>query len=160
MSYYEDWQLLIKQLSAVDPNTQCWNWQRSCSNGYGYIGRKELPTKQAHRLAYMAFNQLAALPIGLCVCHICDNRACVNPAHLTLQTKTWNNQDKVRKGRARTCNGQHINVGEAHPMSKLTASQVENIRQSDLPQTHLAKYFGVSQSAISRIKSGFNWRQQ
>ena len=158
MSSSSDWQMLIKQYSVEDPKTGCWNWARSLSHGYGYISRKSLPDTRAHRLAYMAFNMLARIPAGLCVCHTCDNRACVNPAHLTLQTKTWNNQDKARKGRARTCNGQHINVGEAHPAAKLSSAAIAAIRASNEPQTKLAAMYGVTQSAISRIKSPNSWR--
>jgi len=157
MSCFEQWQKLIKQYSTVDSKTNCWNWSRSCTNGYGYISRNDLPTTRAHRLAYAAFNYIA-VPASLCVCHICDNRTCVNPAHLVLQTKTWNNQDKARKGRAITCNGQHINVGMSHGMAKLTTTQVLEIRASTLTQTQLAKMFGVTQSMISRIKSNQNWR--
>ena len=158
MSSSKALQELIKQYSLVDPASGCWNWAKSLSHGYGYIKRKSLPDTRAHRLAYMAFNELVEIPTSLCVCHTCDNRACVNPVHLTLQTKTWNNQDKVRKGRARTCNGQHINVGEMHPAAKLSSAAIAAIRASNESQTKLAAIYGVTQSAISRIKSHNSWR--
>lgn len=44
--------------------------------------------------------------------------------------------------------------GESHRNSFLTAGQVRQIRQSDISQVLLAKEFGVSQSHISKIKSG------
>ena len=65
---------------------------------YGEFPVKGLNYK-AHRVAYQIYN--GAIPDGLLVCHTCDNRTCVNPAHLFLGTNKDNCQDTGRKGRVK-----------------------------------------------------------
>ena len=65
---------------------------------YGEFQHKGLNYK-AHRVAYLIYN--GAIPDGLLVCHTCDNRTCVNPAHLFLGTNKDNCQDTGRKGRVK-----------------------------------------------------------
>ena len=75
----------------------CMEWTRSiASTGYGslrFAGR----TWNAHRLAYeLAHGTILS---GLCVTHRCDNRPCINPAHLHVGTRAENNGDKARRTR-------------------------------------------------------------
>ena len=78
---------------------ECWEWQGSLSpNGYGRIaiGRNKSPV-YAHRIAYvLAYGDI---PIGVQVCHTCDNRKCVNPRHLWLGSQQDNLEDMRSKGR-------------------------------------------------------------
>jgi hypothetical protein len=77
----------------------CWIWNGSRERaGYGWIFVRE-KKMAAHRLAYELF--VGAIPVGLFVCHRCDNPPCVRPDHLFVGTREDNFRDMRQKGRAR-----------------------------------------------------------
>ena len=82
----------------IDDNG-CWIWEGSRKGGRNDYGAAcyKLKSWRAHRLSYEAF--IGPIPSGLCVCHKCDVRLCINPEHLWLGTLKENTQDAVRKGR-------------------------------------------------------------
>lgn len=131
----------------------CWNWKGSCDEkGYGmfqFSGNRV----HTHRLAYeLVFGEI---PSGLCVCHKCDNPGCCRPDHLFLGTHSDNMQDMVAKGR------NAVRQGGKHSMAKLTAIQVEEIRElcrKGYLQKEIASRFGVSAPTVSAIHNGRLWR--
>ena len=136
--------------NAIFDDSACWNWKSQIDdNGYGrfQINGK---SKHAHRISYLIFK--GEIPEGLCVCHTCDNRKCVNPNHLFLGTKKDNSIDMAKKGRATN--------------SKLSKVQVQVIKEAcdnGLVKNQIAKYFKIRPSnvwSISKGKHSMLWPQQ
>lgn len=103
----------------------------------------------AHRWFYEQF--IGPIPEGLQICHGCDVRNCVNPAHLFVGTAHDNMQDASRKGR----------LQRRHHFTILTKAQVQEIRnrlQTGEPCKSIARNYPVGMWAIHSIKQRKNWR--
>jgi hypothetical protein len=93
-----------------------------------------------------------AIPVGMNVCHACDNPSCVNPLHLFLGTDRDNHDDAIAKGR-------HTK-GERTGTSKLKEQDIPIIRQmltQGYTKRYIAKRFGVDDSLIYMIQKRKAW---
>lgn len=136
-------------------NNLCWNWL-GCydKDGYGKIQINEKHIR-AHRFSWEL--HFGKIPKDKpCVLHECNNPSCVNPNHLYLGT----NEDNMRY--MIECNRQANQQGENNGYSKLTESQVKQIRllynQKKLTQAQIAKIFNVCRGTISDIHRNKIWK--
>jgi hypothetical protein len=117
----------------------------------------------AHRFSWLMANGFRKIGKFDFVCHVCDNRECVNPAHLFLGTPKDNAQDKLRKGRANQI-GKKMPGGAKCHNSTLSEEDVKNIRLSYRRGKRgsgvrlLAKKYGVRPYTIYSIVNRLTWR--
>jgi len=150
----------------------CWLWTAGKTTaGYGMTRlEKGNNPVYTHRHSWEESNG-SSIPVGMKVCHNCDNPQCVRPSHLFLGTAKQNIQDALKKGRLhkqaetlrrlwreRWCVTQR---GENHPLHKLTEVQVREIRSTyqrgKFGYKRLTKRFGISFGLAQRIVSGKAW---
>ena len=143
-----DKERFFAKISAAPTATGCLEWKAGKSKcGYGIFNLGGEPTL-SHRISY--FCHYGEDPIGLCILHACDNRACCNPEHLSMGTHLDNSRDMVSKGR-------HA-LGEDRPLAKLTESDILAIRKDTRPQRVIGAEYGVSHALIGGIKLRERWK--
>jgi len=120
-------------------------------NGYGAfaIGRTNFG---AHRIAYMLIHGIDSNPENYEVCHTCDNKKCVNPAHLFLGSQQDNMNDKVLK--QRQAKGELVGISVLIEKQVIEIIQLLNIESI----SKIARQFDVHGSTIGLIKSGKTWK--
>jgi predicted DNA-binding protein (UPF0251 family) len=135
-------------------------------NGYGRTSVKG-KLLLTHRLAWMLHNE-GPLSNDICVCHKCDNPACINPDHLFLGTQLENIKDRHAKGR--TCSGERKSKiqrakgakGEQFSKAKLKAADIPEIvrlrKVEGLQFRTIAEMYGVRSPTIQGILSGRYWK--
>lgn len=112
-------------MSYVKITDACWIWTGAKTRqGYGKFSFKGYNTDPAHRVSYKLFK--GPIEENMVICHQCDIKNCVKPAHLWIGTHQENMLDMVAKDRQ---------------ASKLSATDVYKIRE-------LVEKFGVAQQKI------------
>lgn len=126
---------------------ECWPWQASKDpDGYGQMHWGGKPIR-AHRISW-EIHKAASAPTT--IRHTCDNRGCVNPAHLVLGTQADNIADAVARGR--------IRHGTAHYKAKLTEADVIAIRASTLRLFELAAKYDIDRMTVKAILTRKTWK--
>ena len=86
------------------------------------------------------------------VMHSCDNRSCLNPAHLLAGTAALNLQDKINKGRQAK--------GGKNGNSNFRQEQVDTIRAlhaAGISYKEIMKQFAIAYVTVWRVTSRRNW---
>jgi hypothetical protein len=141
------WKRVDKNGPVVRPELgPCWVWVgKHYPTGYGqFVMGKE---RYAHRHSW-AFASGDA-PGAMCVCHKCDNPACVRPGHLFLGTHADNVRDRDRKGRG--AGGERI--------SDAAVRMVRPLRESGLTFREIGLRLGMSGRYASMLARG-EWRRR
>jgi hypothetical protein len=140
---------------AVAGPDECWDWIGSLEpHGYGQILDHRRLVK-AHRVSWEIHN--GPVPDRLCVCHHCDNRRCVNPAHLYVGTRKDNNRDRGARKRGR----ESRDIGELHHNARFTEAEVRAIiamLEAGYSQGEVGRFFGVRQTTIGRFANRQTWK--
>ncbi len=97
-----------------------------------------------HRLVWVAFN--GDIPAGKQINHINGDKTDNRLENLEIATPRENTRHAIRTG-----------LRPRRPYAKLTQELVAEIRQSTMPQRAIARQHGISQSQVSRIRTGEQW---
>lgn len=101
---------------------------------------------QSHRAGYTLL--VGEIPAGRWVLHRCDNRLCVNPAHLFLGDAIANIRDMDEKGRR----------GIKSRLTEMDVDRIKHLLSTGVSQQQVGDAFGICQSAVSKIKLGKSTR--
>jgi hypothetical protein len=160
----------------------CWPWTGAHDrDGYGLFLVNINPSPDPERICmhaqrYAWIRAYGAIPGDLQVLHLCDNPACVKPAHLFLGSTVDNTRDMVTKGR-QAAGERHPKWGKREPKqlqlklrrrantrgiangrAKLVERQIPTIRADLRPNTVIALEYNVTPPVIGYIKRRQTWK--
>lgn len=129
----------------------CWDWvpsrpKQSYGSAWDPFGRR------LHRAHRMALTLVGRSLSGGEVMHSCDRKCCVNPAHLKVGTHGQNMRDARDRGLLRGV------AGEEHHLARLTATDVQDIRESPASISSLSRRYGVDRATIRAVQRRQTWR--
>lgn len=121
---------------------RCWEWVGNMhNNGYGLI-TIEKKHWRVHRLSYCL--EHGSIPEGMFLMHQCDNKICVNPAHLKPGTHVENMAEMKTRGRA-----------SKGPKKRLTQEQIKYILESGKSLSVLTAELKVHPRTIERVRERY-----
>lgn len=135
--------------NSILQSQECWLWQGNIApNGYGRFWIKGT-AYYTHRLSFQTYND--PIPKGLCVCHQCDIRHCVNPSHLFLGTRSENTLDMFQKKR-------NIPSYGAAKLKEGEVLLIRKLKQQGLTIYQIAPMFKVNPVTVFHIATKRTWK--
>ncbi|WP_080439241.1 MULTISPECIES: HNH endonuclease [Pseudomonas syringae group] len=132
----------------------CWGWSgTSDGKGYGALSNrlgKPFSPEKAHRISYE--KEFGEIPLGMNVCHSCDNPPCTNPQHLFLGTQQENMADCSKKGRISPKILENLN--RRRSMTDQMAAEALRRHKAGESMASIARGFGVHQTTVSNYLKG------
>jgi len=126
---------------TANPN-KCWEWRHGKVGGYG-VFTLHGATYKAHRYAwFLTYGKHSEMLIR----HKCDNRACVNPAHLEEGTNQDNMTDLVLRG----------TPGQRKPLTIELYREIKCLLKM-YSIAHVARQVGKGVWIIRQIKLNTHW---
>ena len=150
----------VDKTPGFGPNGDCWKWtgglQGNKMYGVAYMSITKRCTT-AHRVAY--FLVRGSLPLGLNICHRCDNGLCVNPDHLFAGTQKENLEDASLKGRMNVPHNcdQTGDKNNGVKISEDQAREVLYLFSKGMPQREIARQTGVRYPNVWCIVNSKSW---
>lgn len=127
----------------------CLEWPKGRSRGYGQVCTGHCKVEKAHRVMCEIVHGAPPAP-GLEAAHSCHNKGCVNPDHLSWETRPDNQNQSVKVGR-------YYRDGRNGRLNREKAAQIRALKD-ELSQDKIAAQFGVTHSTVAKIHRNEIWR--
>lgn len=144
-----------RELSFLVTRNGCWEItsHKPGKSGYVHICRNGKENISVHRWVYE--NYFGVIPQDYVVMHMCDNKICINPAHLKIGTQWANMRDCTIKGRR-----PHGNKNGGARLSKEEVSFLRADYDSGINRKQIEEKYGVSKATVWRIGTRRSWKEQ
>lgn len=138
-----------------------WYWAGATSDGYTRISAPDFTihggkmTSQHGRRAMWHVMHRKAIPAGWRVFGTCDEKTCVNPAHLVCQPVAERGKEVAASGREKGSVRRITAIrASARKRSHLTEELIDLILTSDKSGRELMEETGLGRSVISKVRKG------
>jgi hypothetical protein len=126
---------------SIKNKDDCWLWEAGKrADGYGaaYDGNKSIP---AHSMSWkITHGYIPKLVNGrkVLIRHVCNNKLCVNPDHLSIGTYSDNGNDLARTGKLVALDMDEV-------------KEALTMRKRGMTYLQIGKRLGVSSTVISKV---------
>lgn len=149
----------VKELCEIDPvdDDACWVWPGAKAGTLPNI--KVNGAAGSARVFVWLWSHGRKPGKGRVVRMTCECAACLNPAHMAVQTRAQVLLENHGKANPLLSAARQRRTAIQQGRAKLTMEQARRIRAADGTLTELAAQFGVSRALVHQIRAGIRWRE-